>query len=103
MTSLSRPPCSPFDLPATRGLSHPHCYFTMADVNNTFIVSSTTALSMGEHLIHALNNIVVNLPVPELHKICGELRRTVRVAEDILYSEDIPAGFDMLTLNDGTC
>jgi hypothetical protein len=102
MISSSRPPCSPFGLPVTRFLSHRHRRFNMV-ADNAFIVSSATAVSISEHLIHALNNVVVNLPLPELRRVCGDLRRTVRLAEDILYNEDVPPGFDTLSINDGTC
>ena len=68
--------------------------------DDTFLISSSTALGMSEHLIHLLDTIVENLPEAELRKVRGALERSVRAADDILYNMTISSTFDILTLGE---
>lgn len=71
--------------------------------DDVFLLSSSTALVMGENLVHLLNTVVRNLPESELRKIRDALERSVRIADGLLYNMTISSTFDMLTLSNGMC
>ena len=101
---FTRPPCSPSSLCVTRCLFHYPPPSTMAVTpNDPFVVSSSTALGMSEHLLLVLNTIIKNLPESELREVRASLEETANVADDILYNMMISSTFEMLSVNEGTC
>lgn len=71
--------------------------------DDTFVVSSSTALNMGEHLLALLNTVIQNLPEQELRKMREALYQSVSFTDDLLYNISISSTFDMLTVSDGMC
>ena len=69
--------------------------------DDTFLISSSTALGMAENLVVLLNTVVKNLPEPELRQVRGALENSVRLADELLYNIAISSTFEMLTLSDG--
>lgn len=96
-----RPPCSLSSLCVARSLLRLLHYPDMSYTNDTFIVSSSTALSMGEHLVLLVNTVIQNLPESELRRMRSALEDSVRLADDLIYNILISSTFNMLTLNDG--
>lgn len=99
--SFTRPLCFYSTLSVTLSLFN-HCHSNMAFTpDDTFLVSSATALGMAENLIIVLNSIMGNLPESELRRVRSAMEHSVRVADDILYNAALTSTFDVLTLNDG--
>ena len=69
--------------------------------DDTFLISSSTALGMAENLVILLNTVVKNLPEPELRQVRGALENSVHLADELLYNIAISSTFEMLTLSDG--
>lgn len=74
----------------------------MFQTAHDFVVSSSTALEMAEHLLGVLNTIVLNLPELELRSVRNAMGRSVTLADDLLCNLSISSAFEILT-NDGTC
>lgn len=70
--------------------------------DDIFILSSATALGIGESLILTLISIIVNLPEHELHLLRRGIANVLHIADDQLQNLSIPPGFEMLSLSDGT-
>ena len=70
---------------------------------DTFVVSSSTALGMGEYLLALLNTVVQNLPESELRKMRDALDQSLTLADDLLISISLSSPFDTLALDNGTC
>ena len=65
------------------------------------VVSPSTALGMGEHLISLLDTIIQNLPEKELRKIRSAMAESISLADLVLENLSVSSTFDMLTVNDG--
>jgi hypothetical protein len=77
--------------------------FLQATHDDTFVISSSTALSMGEHLLDLLSTLIQNLPESELRTMRDALNHSVTLADELLYNISLSSPFDTLTINDGTC
>lgn len=71
--------------------------------DDTFIISSSTALGMAEYLLTLLNTVTQNLPEPELHKMRDAMDHSVALVDERLHSMAVSSAFDALTVDDGTC
>lgn len=71
--------------------------------DDTFTISSLTALGMGEHLLILLNTVVQNLPEAELRKMRSALNRSLTAADNILYNMALSSSVDALTVSDSMC
>ena len=69
--------------------------------DDTFVISLSTALGMGEYLVALLNTVIQNLPELELRMMRNTLEQSVALADDLLFNISISSPFDTLTINDG--
>jgi hypothetical protein len=71
--------------------------------DDTFVISSSTALGMAEYLLALLNTVVQNLPASDLRRMRNAMDQSVTLIDDLLYSISISSTFDTLTISDGMC
>ena len=69
---------------------------------DTFVVSSATALTVGEQLLFIMNTVAQNLPESELCILRDSLSQSLALADDLLYNFSLSSRLDVLTINDGT-
>ena len=94
--------CSPSTLSVVLNQSHLACCFTMqSPSDDLFVVTSSTSLKMAENLVLVLETFIQNLPEEELRKLRDRMEHSLHVADDILFNI-ATAGFDMLSISDGT-
>ena len=108
--SFARPSCSPSSPCVTLNLFRfrflcdaPSFLMPPETQDDTFVISSSTALGMGEYTLALLNIIIQNLPESELRRMRDALYHSVSLADDLLYNISISSTFDVLTINDGIC
>ena len=70
--------------------------------DDTFVISSATALTMGEQLLFLMNTVAQNLPEAELRMLRNSLGQSLALADDLLYSISLSSRLDVLTINGGT-
>ena len=94
--------CSPSTLSVVLNQSHLACCFTMqSPSDDLFVITSSTSLKMAENLVLVLETFIQNLPEEELRKLRDRMEHSLQVADDILFNI-ATAGFDMLSISDGT-
>jgi hypothetical protein len=71
--------------------------------DDAFVISSTTALGMGEHLLSLLDTLIQNLPESELREMRRGLNQSRALVDGLLSNIALSSPFDALTVSDGMC
>ena len=77
--------------------------FTQEAQDDIFIISLSTALGMGQHLLILLNTVIQNLPESELRRVHDTMGQSVTLANKLLEKMSLSSTFNTLTVDDGTC
>jgi hypothetical protein len=96
-TLVGGEPRSPTAFSRQLDLSHPTMNILPDD---TFTVTSSTALGMAESLVDLLNRLVLNLPEAELHVVRAALEQSVGIADELLQNISISSTFETLSVDD---
>ena len=68
--------------------------------DDAFLIPSSTALVMTEHLVYLLDTMIKNLPEFELRMVYRALEHSLRIADDLLFKMSILSTFGMLSPSD---